>query len=163
MTDTKSNSASIGIRLATQADYDGCLAVLMSHHSRTMFAEYAFSESQFRKQFDKALTMGPQSIVLVAERHDTVVGCAWATLGRYALSDELKMTTVQLIAVNSNLLTSMARAKAFSRLLNGVKKWSDAQGADKVLVHVTTGTSLNSAHKLLRASGLTNIGGAYAL
>jgi hypothetical protein len=156
-------SGDLMIRLATDKDYAGCLAVLRSHHSRTLFASYEFSERRFRDQFHSAVNTGPHSLALLAEREGNVTGCAWATLGRYAMSDELKLTTVHVIAVNNDLLGPLGRARTFNRLLQGVRKWSKANGGEHVLVHVTTGRSHEATHKLMRASGAIAIGGAYQL
>jgi hypothetical protein len=47
-------------------------------------------------------------------------------------------------------------------LFRAVERWSKAQGAKEVLLHVTSGVELERAHKLVGRLGFELAGGSYA-
>ena len=162
------------IRNGRAEDAEAVRALVKQHHERTIFGHLPVSERKLDQYASTILTFPPHMATLVAERDGQIVGFLWATAGTYALSDEGVMATCHLIAIDIDTLHPVARARVFLSLLKALKAWSKTRGAERILVHVTTGEtdkrqgtepgfSLKATHRLLEKVGAEAIGGGYVL
>ena len=73
------------------------------------------------------------------------------------------ITTINNMNVKRSVRRSLSGGKVAIGLMNGVKSWSKARGAQEVLFHVTSGVDLARAHKFAKHAGFQFIGGSYVL
>ncbi len=99
----------------------------------------------------------------MSENNNRIIGCAWATAGKYIAGEGEILTTVHAIGVDIKTCGMLLSGKTFLRLVQAVKKWGKSRGAKRTLVHVTTGTNLKATDRLMRASGAVCVGGGYVV
>ncbi|GLS22066.1 hypothetical protein GCM10007874_50830 [Labrys miyagiensis] len=150
----------IRVRLVEGHDWPAIRVVVRKHHERTLFAHLPFSESKF-DALEKRLRAATNECVIVAELKSDLVGVAWVSAGEYLLCDDSLMATTHLIAVDRQRCGPYLSARVFIRLLRALVLWSRSVGAKQTLVHVTTGTDIKSADRILKACGARDIGGNY--
>ncbi len=149
------------IRRGGLDDREGLRLLLRQHHANSVFRAQAFSDRKFDAQFAFLATHPDNILALVAEYRGAVVGAAWAQCDHYMLSEGPPFVAVQLIAVEQEALNQVGRTKVFLGLIAAVRQWKADKGASHVQVNVTTGTSLATTDKLLRAVGAAFAGGNY--
>lgn len=89
------------------------------------------------------------------------LGAARAGTGEYFIGEGAVLTTVHFIAVDVEFCGRLLSAKVFLRLVAGLRKWSQNRGARHLLIHVITGGDLAATDRLLKAAGMSLIGGGY--
>jgi hypothetical protein len=152
------------IRAAMDTDREPARALCKALHARTIFGSVPFSDRKFNKAAAKVMpATGSNSVALVAELSDHLVGLVWASAGEYFIGEGAIMTTVHVVAVDTEILSHYRRAKTFLRLMEGVRRWAASRNAGTVLVHVTTGVNLSVTDRLLRTAGASRIGGSYLI
>jgi hypothetical protein len=157
-------SGKIIIRAGVEADREAARALCRALHGRTVFGSILFSDRKFDKAAAQVLpNSGGNSVALAAELNDKLVGLTWASAGEYFIGEGVMLTTVHMIAVDTETLSPFRRAKTFLRLIEGVRRWAVARNAGTVLVHVTAGVGLSVTDRLLRTAGASRIGGSYLI
>ncbi len=153
--------SAVCVRLPEESDWPDLRQLVRRQHQRTIFADIPFSEAKLEALVQKARHPMPNQCLIVAEARGQIVGAAWCSAGEYLIGEGTLMTTVHLLAVDTERCGSYLSAKVFLRLLQGVRLWSDSIKATHVLVHVTTGTAIKATDRLMRATGAKFIGGGY--
>lgn len=149
------------IRTPIPSDREPARTLCKAMHARTVFADIPFSDTKFDRGADLVLARPRHTVGLVAELNDRLVGAAWASAGEYFIGERAVLTTVHFIGVDVEFCGRLLSAKVFLRLIAGLRKWSQSRGAKHLLIHVTTGGDLVATDRLLRASGMSCIGGGY--
>ena len=168
---------SVIIRRGELGDIEQVRHLMRQFHEQSVFADTPFSDERFDKHISEIARRPIHMIELVAEYQGNIIGIAWASVGKYALSDEL-IATIHVVAVDLNINDqgeqekgigyAMRRATTFLRLFKGVKLWAEGRGAKRVMVHVTSGDNrgalgFRKAEKLLEKVSAQSIGGAFVL
>ena len=151
------------IRLPQKGDWRALEALLRKQHARTVFADIPISDRKLAMFEGDARNPQPHQCLLVAECQARVVGLTWVTAGDYVLGEGCSMTTVHLLAVDTDHCGPFRSAKVFIKLLRGITAWSKTRGARQILIHVTTGTAIKQTDRLLRAGGGVCLGGSYVV
>ena len=159
---TKPAGNELRVRLFEEGDIPAARKIMHQHHANTIFRNQPFSDRKLDRHFRKILSRPPRMVGIVVEWQGEPVGVAWAQADSYMLTEEPLCVTVHVIAVD---LTQkpLRRAKAFLALIGGLKKWAASLNAGPMFIHVTTGSSLKSTDRLLRAGGAQCVGGAYVV
>jgi len=153
----------VRLRPAERGDIEPVRTILRDLHERTMFANHSFSDARYDRHVEAFFGGRSNQECIVAERNGRVVGMAWFSIGPYMLCDDLKLTTVHVIAIDRARAGPFIAAKAFARLVEGIRRWSVARGGDHVLIHVTTGSEIASTQRLMRAVGAELVGGSFVI
>lgn len=158
----KNEAAGLNVRPINSGDAEPIRKLVKQHHSRTTFKDQEFSDRKFSEHLKLILSRPPEMFCPVALLGTRPVGVAWVVVGQYMLTDGPLFATVNLVAVDI-ALSPVRRAKVFLALMSAVRLWSRQMKATQVFVHVTTGTSLQSTDRLMKASNARFIGGSYVL
>jgi hypothetical protein len=159
----RSRKSSVRVRLPEERDWGDLRLLVRKHHARTVFSDIPFSERKLDALEQRTRNPTPNQCMIVAEVNGGLVGLAWFSAGEYMLCEHMLMTTVHIIAVDTECCGPYLSAKTFMRLVRAIVVWSNSQGIKQILVHVTTGTAMKSTDRLLRAGGAQCIGGSYVI
>jgi hypothetical protein len=99
---------------------------------------------------------------MLAVRGGNPVGFAACSIGEYHMGTGVLITTVHGIYVPRPFRASLAGGREAFNLFRAIERWSKAQGAIEVLLHVTSGVELERSHKLVGRLGFKLAGGSYA-
>ncbi|MCP4297050.1 MAG: hypothetical protein GY786_15715, partial [Proteobacteria bacterium] len=77
------------------------------------------------------------------------------------------ITTIQVLAIDSDNLGPKTILRSFTSLVRAAKKWARTRGGEgneaMVLINVTTGVKLRGTDQLLRLTGAKCVGGGYVI
>ncbi|MCP4072070.1 MAG: hypothetical protein GY742_10090, partial [Hyphomicrobiales bacterium] len=142
----KQQKNNIIVRLARVEDIEACRAIGRALHEKTIFAHIPWSDKKFDRQCDELLKLPPSKAGLVAELDGRVLGFVYLSCGEYFFGEGHVITTVQVLAVDSDNLGAKMTLRSFTSLIKGAKEWAATRGPDgndvMVLVNVTTGIKL---------------------
>lgn len=153
----------VRVRVAEDRDWPALRELVRKHHRRTVFADMPFSEKKFDEIEARLKAPAKHEWLIVAEAKGKIVGGAWFSAGEYMLCEGALMTTVHIIAVDTERCGPYLSAKTFMRLVHAIVIWSHSRGATQVLVHVTTGTAIKATDRLLQRGGAKCLGGGYLI
>jgi hypothetical protein len=135
---------------------------MIQHHATTVFRNQRFSDWKLNRHFETILSHPPGMVCITSEWGGVAAGVAWAVADSYMLSDGPLFVTVHVIAVDITL-SPVRRAKIFLSLVAGIRQWAASLNASHSFIHVTTGSSIKSTDRLMKAAGAVFVGGAYVL
>jgi hypothetical protein len=155
-------TSGLRIRVLEERDTPQIREIMKQHHASTVFRDQPFSDWKLNEHFRTILSRPPRMVCPVALIDGQPVGVTWAIADSYMLSDGPLFVTVHVIAVDLTL-PPVRRAKVFLSLVAAIKKWAASLNASHSFIHVTTGSSIKSTDRLMKAAGAKFVGGAYRI
>ena len=105
--------SAVCVRLPEEKDWPDLRQLVRRQHQRTIFADIPFSEAKLEALVQKARHPMPNQCLIVAEARGQIVGAAWCSAGEYLIGEGALMTTVHLLAVDTERCGSDLSAKVF--------------------------------------------------
>ena len=130
-------------------------------HEESFFAHIPFSREKSKNMMVKTLEKPVSNGLLMAHYGEEPMECALFCAGEYNAGVDTLITTVMGLYVNPRWRRNPVGAKAALRLINGIKKWSDARNVSHISIHTTAGIDTQKTDKLLRRLGFITLGGNY--
>lgn len=159
----KVTPVSIQFRLVKdETDLPQLIELAKEAHQESRFRAIDFSADKVRKTALSALKNPKRHGVMLAERQGQPVGFAHCSIGEYHIGTGALLATIHNINVRRDVRCGLGGGRIALGLFKGIETWSQARGAQEVLLHVTSGSHLAQAHKLAKRIGFTLIGGSYA-
>ncbi|GFE63139.1 hypothetical protein [Litoreibacter roseus] len=130
-------------------------------HEGTVFADMQFSTKKFSTRFDDTINKPEHYLGLAVKSSGKSVRFCCASLGGYYIGDNANVVTVNVIATERKVRSTMLGGRAVIMLQRGIEEWARTHNAKFVLYHVTSGMNASNLDRFFRKSGLKTLGGNY--
>ncbi|MFV1528507.1 MULTISPECIES: GNAT family N-acetyltransferase [unclassified Phaeobacter] len=148
--------------VSSDDDIPAIARIAQEAHEESRYRDIPFSEDKVRKLVQRALVDGAPQIVLLALKGEVPVGLAACTVGEFHIGTDVRIASINTIAVSRRVRSSLGGGRIALALIQGLHRWAKAQNAREVSLHITSGVDLPRAHKLAVRLGYELTGGSYA-
>ncbi|MBG6155993.1 hypothetical protein IWQ52_002041 [Labrenzia sp. EL_159] len=166
----RTTHANMIVRLAdgSEADYRAGVYLAREAHQNTIFRDIPFSEAKARAIFDKAMAQPGRFGLIYAVPGGSeplaeigLYGFASVQAGEYFLGSGTLIATVQTLNISQRISGSFLGGKVALRLFKALRHWSQTQGCEHLMAHVTNGMGVEDADRFFRRCRMTTVGGNY--
>ncbi|MCA1298111.1 hypothetical protein [Stappia indica] len=154
------SGARVRLRLVrdTQEDLAAALSLARKMHAQTIFRDSPCSDAKAQALVRRAIERPDRSGLILAEaprpgvswleggagepeppEGGALAGLAYVQAGEYFLSDGDLVATVLTINITPEIVRTPLGGRVALRLVRAVRRWSDARGCRRLLVHATSG------------------------
>lgn len=137
--------------------------IALEFHAESRYAHLPFSEKKFVRAFSKAISHPHNTLALYVSYNGDTVGVLNAGVGDYYLGEGGRMVTVYVMYVSAKIRGTFLGGKVGLRLIRMVSDWAQAQGAEELHIHATSGIDPERTDKLLKRVGFKVYGGNYVV
>ena len=140
---------------------DALLDLVEAAHRESRFGDIPFSRDKARRLLDAALTQGAHHLIAVAEVRGRPQGFVFSSVGEYLVGTGALIVTINAVYTSKALRRSLLGGRVAVGLFRSVGRWSRGIGAREILLHVTSGISVERSGRTISRLGFVSAGQSY--
>lgn len=135
--------------------------ISLEFHTEGPYAHLQFSEEKFIRAYTKAIQNPQNTLAIYIQYNGETVGVLNAGAGDYYLGVGGRMVTVYVMYVSAKVRGTFLGGKVGVKLIRILTDWANAQKAEEIHIHSTSGIEPQRTDKLLTRMGFAIRGGNY--